>query len=367
MLISNSDLELLKLCGLSRYLPRDCTEKYKGVPTLCRDKAELLLTAGYIKEVKAARICYRLTGRGRELLERYGYSFPDDARTNNKGNGFNRRIVSAELNVLMHCAGIDVFAGTVESFETADYVYVPSLMIRAAIKSRALAGTRFHGVLRIGNKVYVIYYADKGTDGVFPQYEENTFNNLVSGISTLKNIVVVLAGRTVEGLIRTAFPSEDISLPHKLTPFSKLLEGWHYEFCLLPMNLDGALQLRLLGSNNIKEDIIAGLTDTKHYKNLSFCDGVGNGIAYIIGLDMNITRVRSALTQLDPYDLIPNIICLEYQAAMYRSLAVSMKYEKRIKFTVISSKSLIEEYPELKPVFPSPAVAQPKNGGLIEI
>lgn len=367
MLISNIDLDLLKLCGLSRYLPRDFTKKYKDIPALCRDRASLLVEAGIIKEVRAARICYRLTGKGRDVLRDFGYDFPDDVRTNTKGNSFNRRIISAELNVMMYGAGIDVFAPTVERFETKDRVYVPTLTIRAETKSSALAGTRFHGILRAGTTVYVFYHADKGIDGIFPQYEENTFNNIVSGISTLQNIVIVLTGRTTEGLLQTAFPKEDISLSHNLTPFSKLLEGWHYEFRLLPMSTDGILQLRLLNSDYIREDILAGLTDIRKYKNLSFCDGVSNGMAYIIGLDMNVTRVRGALNQLTPYELVPNIICLDYQTNMYQSLAVSMKYKKQIKFTAISNDSIIETYPNLKPQYASPAVAQLKNGGLIEI
>ena len=71
MLLDSDDLEFLKLCGVSRFLPRKLAEKY-SLPMFSVGLAETLADGKLIKEVSAECKCYRLTSRGRDLLKQLG-------------------------------------------------------------------------------------------------------------------------------------------------------------------------------------------------------------------------------------------------------------------------------------------------------
>ena len=159
MFLDNGDLEFLKLCGLARYMPCRVIDKY-DVPLIEKRTAVTLLRSGYVKCVNGGCKCYRLTRKGRDILMKAGYAFPDDARPHKKGSIFDRRVINAELNMLLYSAGTNIYAGTVEGLGDAEYI--PSLTIRADTKSKVLAGTRFYGILHKGDTAYPFTYAQLG-------------------------------------------------------------------------------------------------------------------------------------------------------------------------------------------------------------
>ena len=87
--------------------------------------------------------------------------------------------------MLLYGAGIDIYTESVDELKEKNYAYIPSLTVRADTKNKVLAGTKFYGILRIDDTAYVIYYADDEFDAIFPDYEEQTFSNLISRIPFL--------------------------------------------------------------------------------------------------------------------------------------------------------------------------------------
>lgn len=365
MFLDNRDLEFLKLCGLARYMPRRAIDKY-DIPLIEKETVAALLRAGYIKFVSGGCKCYRLTRKGRDILMKAGYAFPDDARPHKKGSIFDRRVINAELNMLLYGAGINIYAGTVEGLGDAEYI--PSLTIRADTKSKVLAGTRFYGILHKGDTAYVLYYAGRNSAGIFPRYEEETFLSLISRIGSVKHISVIIAAETVEGLQEIISPDKTLKMDNGMVSFSELTERWQYDFCLLPMDKDGILQMKYITVNNARKNIAAKFGDINNVpNNLHYFDAVSGGKAYITAMDMNITRVTNALLQALEVDVTPHIICLPHQQALYQNVAIKLQYPKLIKFTRIHIDKLTELFPAFLPAQMPLMPARTKEGGCLKI
>lgn len=346
MLLDSTELELLKLCGMARFMPCSIAGKY-DLPELKMTQINSCVKNGYLKIVKGDEKCYRLSRRGRDLLYRAGYQYPDDARPRKEGTIFKRRIINAEINVILYGAGIDIYMESFQGLGETDCAYIPSLTVRADTKSRVLAGTKFYGIIRIGDTAYVIYYADNEMDAVFPDYEEQTFSNIIASISPIKHIVIVIMCGSVEGLMKIMFPNEIPTLTGGYVTYSEIMRRWKYEFCLLPMNRDGLLQMKINAVEGMKGQIAGKFGDVNVPSVLSCFDAVKDGKAYMIATDMNITRVNKGLEQTLYTEAIPNIVCLPYQRNIYQELAIERKYPKQMKFTVLNRNKLMEQFPEL--------------------
>lgn len=363
MILDNRELEFLKLCGMARYLPCGIISRY-DIPSIGQKTVNTMLKFGYIKVVNGTCKCYRLTRKGKDILIRAGYDFADDARPHKKGSIFDRRVINAELNMLLYGAGINIYVGTVEGLGDAEYI--PSLTIRADTKSKVLAGTRFYGILRKGDTVYVLYYADSG--GIFPRYEEETFLSLISRVNSVKHIAIIIAAGTMEGLEGLVSLKNMSHKDKGIIPFSEIMERWKYDFYLLPMDNDGMLQMRCMAADNSRRDIAAMFADTNNVPNsLSCFDAVSGGKAYITAMDMNITRVEQALLQALTIDVTPNIICLPHQKELYQSIAVKIQYPKRIKLTIVKNEKLIELFPKFLPTEIPLMPARTKEGECLVI
>ena len=225
MILDSQELEFLKLCALARYMPCGLAGIFE-MQILKSEVSGRLAKSGYLKYVNGGCKFSRLTRRGRDILLRAGYEFPDDARPHKKGNTFNRRVINAKLNAMLYGAGINIYAGTVQGLSREDCIYIPSLTIRSEMKSKVLAGTVFYGILRIGDTAYVLYYTDDIADGAFPDFEQQTFLSMISHIENIKNVAIIIAAETVEGLIGYLMPEKKPEITRGIVPFSELMERW---------------------------------------------------------------------------------------------------------------------------------------------
>lgn len=363
MLLSDKELELLKLCGIGRFMPCNIAGKY-DLPELRTALIRAFVDKGYLKIVNGEYKCYRLSRRGRDLLFRAGYRYPDDIRPRREGEILKRRVIHSEINVLLHGAGIDVYTEAVEGLQGA--AYIPSLTIRADKQSRSLAGTKFYGIIRMRDTAYVIYYADDERDGILPQFEEQTFSNLVSSISGIKHIIIAIVCRSVEGFKKIIFPDYIYKLKGGYVTLSELIKKWKYEFCFVPMSRDGMLQMQIEAVKGMRGQIAQKFGDTSVPSKLSCFDAVSEGKAYMLATDMNITKVIKGLEQTIYADVIPSIICLPYQKAIYQELAVRNQYPKLMKFTALNRSKLIEQFPQLGRQEEKPKPAKTVDGEYIE-
>lgn len=316
MIFDMNDVELMKLCGLCRYLPIGLKNKYYNP----------LFLAGITGSLRAHRMikitpnkeCIRLTSLGKGTLADMGFEFPDDARPRKTGSVYKRRMISADINVLLNSARIDVFAENILQLNCKSKIYISALTIRADTKSKAIAGTRFLGMLKSDETVYIPYYVENEYDGIYPDYEKDTFNNLISNVRGVKNIKLIFTGKTLEELWGAIFDNEAHKLPRGLKPFSKAFEVMAYNICLMPLNRDGVLQIKIMTAENYRARIVQCVGAYSTVPNeLSYCDGQiieeNKEGPLIIAIDMDIKRILSAITQAVKYNKIPFVVCLKFQ------------------------------------------------------
>lgn len=150
-------------------------------------------------------------------------------------------------------------------------------------------------------------------------------------------------------------------------PFAGVKRKWKYEFCMLPMNRDGLLQMKINSVYGLKGRIAEKFGDINVPIKLNCFDAVKEGKAFMIATDMNITRVGKGLEQTLYTDYIPHIVCLPYQRPIYQELAVRMQYPKLMKFTVLNRNKVIEQFPILAPTEEKIKPAKTKNGDYIDV
>lgn len=202
---------------------------------------------------------------------------------------------------------------------------------------------------------------------VLPQ--SHTDLGLISRIGSVKNTKIIIAAETVEGLQEIISPDNtSIKLDNGMVSFSEITERWQYDFCLLPMDKDGLLQMKYITVNNARKDIAARFGDINNVpNNLSYFDAVGGGKAYITAMDMNITRATRVLLQAIEADVTPHIICLPHQQVLHQDVAVKLQYPKLIKFTRIQIDKLTELFPAFLPAQIPLKPARTKEGEYLEI
>ena len=269
--------------------------------------------------------------------------------------------------MLLYGAGIDIYTESVDELKEKNYAYIPSLTVRADTKNKVLAGTKFYGILRIDDTAYVIYYADDEFDAIFPDYEEQTFSNLISRIPGIKHISIIIVCGGVEKIMKIIYPDTVPVLKGGYVSFAGVKRKWKYEFCMLPMNRDGLLQMKINSVYGLKGRIAEKFGDINVPIKLNCFDAVKEGKAFMIATDMNITRVGKGLEQTLYTDYIPHIVCLPYQRPIYQELAVRMQYPKLMKFTVLNRNKVIEQFPILAPTEEKIKPAKTKNGDYIDV
>ena len=221
--------------------------------------------------------------------------------------------------------------------------------------------------MRIGDTAYVIYYAENEMDYMFPNYENQTFSKLISELTHIRHIVILIVSGTVEGLMRVMFPDTIPSLKYGRVSYAEVMQKWKYEFCMLPMNRDGLLQMRINSVEGMKGQIAGKFGNTIVPPGLSCFDAVKDGKAFMVATDMNITRVSRGLEQTVHTDYIPHIICLPYQRAAYQELAVRKQYPKMMKFTVLNRSKVIDRFPILGGTANNLKPARAANGEYIDV
>ena len=100
------DYRFLRLCGLCRYIPTDLWRYYNS-ELFSATSMFTLEDRGYIK-MQTNGMSYKLTYKGREVLEEMGFTYAEDMRMDTKRAAYKRRLMLAHCNVTMHLAGKDL-------------------------------------------------------------------------------------------------------------------------------------------------------------------------------------------------------------------------------------------------------------------
>ena len=343
------DCELLKLAGISRYMPTLLQRRY-DTPMFKRRVISNLQEHELIK-MQSDGLSFKLTTRGRECLAGMGYEFPKDARMDLKKPSYRRKLKNAQWNVLLTLAGIDIYYKSAQALAETDKGYMSSLLLRGDNSLKVLAGTRFLGLLKLKDTVYVPYHIESSEDWIIPGYEREIYSSQIQSMKEVKDIQLILTGESLEELWNFTHSQKQIAkLPNGRKTFKQALKELGSEYSLIPFGRDGVMQLKLMTIWRYRERIAKAIgCDTKEIKNLSECDGMIDNIPYVIAVDFNIKRMVRALKQIERFNpkIVPRVCCLPFQKSTMFKLLKAYNAQKTAVVT-IDKNNIYNIFPEVK-------------------
>ena len=315
MILDQKDGECLKLIGLCRYLPVGLNKKYSN-EAVYKDTITNLQERRLIKLTSDER-CYKLTSVGKSTLQKIGYIFKEDARWVLGDKRYIRRQMCAEVNVMFHSAGINIFAEKTEELDKKNIGYIPLLSVRSKEAGASLSCAHMSGILKSGDTAYVVYYISDETDGVHVSFEESITKQLLSNIDSVKYTKIIFAGKSLEKLWKLIFETNTPKrLGNQMTPFALAYDKFTYNILFFAHSRYGALQTQIITTPNYRKQLAdyfcKGKTEIP--VSLSYCDGFYHDAPFIVAADMDLKRLRAALTQAEQYgNQEPAILCLDFQ------------------------------------------------------
>lgn len=361
MIFNMYEHELMKLCGICRYLPTGLLRKYDA-PYLSRSVIVGLQKFGVIK-TQSDKGSYKLTTKGRDYLAEMGFEFSDDIRMDLKRPIYKRKLKNAFWNITLSLAGIDIYHSRTRELAEKDVGYVSSLVIRADKCTKVLAGTKFLGILKIFNTAYIPYCVENENTSIIPGYEREIYRSQAEAAKGIKEIRVIVTGETLEELWNHIHPdSQGEKLLWGMKRIGEALEELGSEYLLVPYTCDGVMQLGFLKSYRNRERLAKALgCETTPNPQLSDCDGILDKTPYIIAIDFNVNRIIRALKQIERIDksIIPKICCLPFQKSTMFKLLKLYGCQKSIVMTV-NKNDIYNVFPEFKkePVESRPYVTE---------
>ena len=323
VILDTYDFEILRLCGICRYLPTGLRRKF-GAPWFSTDVLHALQEHKLIK-LQRDNSSYKLTYHGQELVAGMGYTYSEDSRMNIKRNAYRRKLMNATWNVMLSLAGIDIYSTKTSALADMDVGYISALTLRVDDSIRVLAGARFLGILKAQDAAYVPYFIKSEEDWIVPSYEREIFTSQIATIKGIRDTRLILAGNSLEELWRAIHPPHPSEpLPRGMRRFDRALEELGCDFSLVPISRNGVIQLSVMKICRYRERLAEALGCSLQIpRQLSECDGIADGVPHIIAIDFNVKRIVRALRQVAAYDkaAIPKICCLPFQrSTMFKLL-----------------------------------------------
>lgn len=349
MIFENADIEFLKLCGLCRYVPTGLQKRYDALEFKSSVISNLQVR-GFIKK-QSDNSSYKLTGIGRDFLADIGYTFPYDARMSIRKNSYQRKIINAEINVLLYLAGIDVYYKYPYELAEKEVGYASSLIMRTDKNMKVLAGTRFLGILKIFDTAYITYHIENKEAWIIPGYERGIFISQTEGIKNKKELKLILFGKTLEELWECIYQDDKPkNAPGGRKRFDIALEELGYNYLFVPLGRNGVLQMSVLRNRRYREKIARAIGCAEaDDKRLTECDGMLGDIPCVIAVDFDVDRITKALKQIYIYNknIIPKICCLPFQKSAIFKLLKRYGCQKSVVISV-DKESIYNIFPHVK-------------------
>lgn len=307
------DYNFLRLCGLCRYFPKDLQERYKS-EMLGVNVYKNLQEFKMIKQ-QSNKQSFKLTRQGKAFLAEMGYTFPEDVKTSINRQSYKTNIDNAKWVSLLHLAGINVFCRNIKELAGMEVGYISTHMLRDDSNKKALAGTKFLGLLKIGDTVYIPYYVESADDWVLQRFDRQMYMMFINELEGVKNVSHILLGETLEELSEYVINVEERErLTRGRTRFSEALEEFEGDTVFMPLNTLGVLQMQFLKNsrNNIR---LAKVLDydgiSSPIYSLFHCEKL-NGTPIFIACDGNVSKLKRALQQAEKSNskVIPNVFLI---------------------------------------------------------
>lgn len=319
MFYSNYDCDFLRLCGLCRYVPTDLHERFNSI-IFRKEVISYMQEFKFIK-MQSDKKSFKLTDKGRKVLWDMCWGFKQDARMNINRNGYKRKIDSAKLTILLHLAGINVFCETLRQLNKSEIGYIVKTEIYNEYEQKPLTNSRFLGLLKIYDTVYVPYYVEGYDDWLLPDYERETFMRLINEMHNVRNVKIMLVGESLMDLYQNVvccdYPLEKLDRGKQY--FRNALKKLRMDEVWVPLNQVGVLQMNIMTIPDYKERILNDLSATQPPPEYNLCDGIYKNWPVIISLDMNYRRTVPAIKQVARMENDkPAVVCMEWQKEVYK-------------------------------------------------
>jgi len=349
-------------------MPTTFSKKYSN-------KVILKTTVGNLQKFGLIRLtrdkqCYRLTSTGKGTLQEMGYEFKDDPRSVVCDTRYIRRKLCADVNVMFHTAGVNVFAETSAEVNQYNACYLPLLNVRSVEKGSSLSCAHMSGIFKSGETAYAVYYMNNEGDGAHVSFEENMINMLIKDMDGVKYTKIIFAGKSLEELWELIFETKvPKRLPNQSTPFAFAYDNFIYNILFFERTRNGALHAQVLAVQDYRKKIAGYFCGGKAELSvsLSYCDGLYKDAPVIVAVDMDLKRLRKAIMQSEAYGQNPPVIlCLEFQEKMLNRF---LQY-----YQIQAAQVYVLEFPELTAVLPELNVEEftnepvrDKDGGCISV
>lgn len=279
MLLTNAEMDLLRLCGWCKDLP--AYSQYLE----CSDFKALLLTGLIFNSRNGQSV--RLTNEGRNLLETVGYVYEKDNTVRSVGSRLTKRLETSELMLFLFQGKTDVFCSSVPD-RNSPLSFLPAFALRREKNKNPLGTARFNGMLYTKNTATALYYISDRNDGLYPETERNTFSmNILTG-GRKSAAAFTGAGELGELL---AFAQRKTTNSRAL-PYFDAVRRLDCSVSFFPLSENGARQMRIMSVKEHRRIIAQNILKKKYTPPEHRWYDAGGKI--LVGIDLDFPRMETA-------------------------------------------------------------------------
>jgi len=312
MLLNRAETDILRLAAWCKDLPRNVPQYVHA------ESFRLLLDSGFLRGSKC-ELSYRPTQSGLEILSRAGFEYPADKQYLGKSPALIRRLELAELCLFLYMTGADVFLTDPTQGRPEALRFLPSFALRRQKASNILGGTRLAGFLYAPQTTFVPYFIRDGNDGIYPHIERMTFSG--EHLSNRKPPAVIYTGKPdLRELLDTVRLAGQADFKTKAANFREAISQFVCPVCFVPMNENGARQLRIMCVPDYKIRLAkAVLGDHFTPSKYPWCESVLDGGPFVTAVDCDIyIGIERALKFANGKKL--HLLVLDFQREMMREI-----------------------------------------------
>ncbi len=365
MVVSPSDIDLLRLAAWCKNLPSDISKRF-AAEMFCPDEMEFKEKKGLIGRAKNGK-SFRLWELGWQLLRYFGYDYHRDAGYRADDG---RRLEVANILLTFYRAGYNVFAEKADDL-AASQVFLQSPAARRDASAGDLwGGAVFHGMASIGELVAVCYYIAGYEDTQINRRNERMLLDKASAMLR-RRPAQIFAGPDylrLARMLRNPAPKADKATESKWT-FAEMYRNAPCPLYLLECSDIGARQLMIMSQQDYRRRLVIALAGEDAGPPAGIRDADGQvfltGEQYpmpaALAVDMDVKRLDRAFRQsMDSGHAKLGIFCLAEQK---KALEYLYAGGGKAQVLILPPKAVAAAFGELFPHEPAPAAYIDREGG----
>lgn len=262
-----------------------------------------VVTVGFIKLHERSGTL-TLTGSGRTLLELIFNGAIPSLSLSYHGTAIERRIRLSRLMLSAYQAGIDVFAPEVNVARE-----IPSLFLTSITRTRgrnSWGSSRVAAILSLGGIYYAAHYVCPGIGRMAVNDELAAFHNHTNfGKNTQR--AFLFAGSSYESVIEE-LKNQDEKRNEKLIRYGEAYHCLHAPIHLLSCDETGAQQLQIMTVPDYRVKLTRLMLRSAYQpppEDIAAWDGLYNGHPFVIGADMDLRRIDTAVRTAKQHGCLP--------------------------------------------------------------